>query len=105
MAKKGFLDGYKTYDASKGFGNSKKWRNALHERMSREDAEYLLKRDKDTPYGILGIYSDASQAEIKTAFRKKIAEWHPDRNQHRVEEAEEQSKRIIAAYTLLKSDN
>ena len=32
-------------------------------------------------YQTLGISKDASQEEIKKAFRKKAMEHHPDRNQ------------------------
>ncbi len=100
---KGFLDGYQTYDASKGFGNAKKWRNALHERMSKEQAGEILTAQAETPYSLLGITEQASAAEIKKAFRQLIIEWHPDKNQHRITEAEEMSKKIIAAYTWLTS--
>ena len=101
MAKKNFLDGYKTYDTSGGYGNPKKWRSALHQRMSREDAEAELQKKGDDPYSVLGIHKTASPREIKAAFRKLITEWHPDLNPHRVQEAEEMSKQIIAAYTVL----
>lgn len=100
MAKE-FLDGYNTYDASKGFGNPKKWRNALHERMSKEQAGEILTAQTETPYSLLGITEQASIAEIKKAFRQQITLWHPDKNQHRITEAEEMSKKIIAAYTWL----
>ena len=97
--KKGFLDGYEKYDTSKGYGNAKKWKDAFNQRMGKKDAEVILKTD--TPHGILGIGINATQAEIKRAFRKLITAWHPDKNQHRLKEAEEMSKKIIAAYTLL----
>jgi DnaJ-class molecular chaperone len=103
MAKKGFLAGYNTYDTSNGFGDRNAWQHAFYERMSREDAVELLSHSEQSPHGILGVGSDATQTEIKRAFRKAIAEWHPDVNSHRLEEAEEQSKQIIAAYTLLKT--
>ena len=99
--KKDFMSGYKTYDTSKGYGNSRKWKGAFHERMTLEEAVEILQ--EDTPYGILGITEPATQAEIKTAFYKKIKEWHPDRNTHRYTEATEMSKIIIAAYTILKT--
>lgn len=98
---KGFLDGYKTYDTTNGHGNAKQWRQSFKERMSNEQAETIIKAQADTPLGILGLAAGATQAEIKKAFRKLIIEWHPDRNQHRQEEAEEQSKKIIAAYSIL----
>ncbi len=101
MTKKGFLDGYKTYDTSNGFGNARKWRSTFKERFSKEEAEVILKEEQQTPYQILGLSVGATAAEIKKAFRKLIAVWHPDVNQHRLEEAEEMSKKIIAAYSLL----
>ncbi len=98
---KGFLDGYQTYDTSQGFGNSDDWQGAFRQRMSREDAEEVIKGQNETPYSILGISADATRTEIKKAFRRLIVEWHPDRNQHRIEEAEQQSKKIIASYSIL----
>ena len=103
MAKKGFLDGYDTYDPSNGFGNSRKWREAFNQRMSKEEAKEILNKTTETPYSILGIPENATQKEITKAFRNKIMEWHPDRNQHRIAEAEEMSKKIIAAYVDLTS--
>lgn len=100
---KGFLDGYKTYDTSKGFGNAKKWRAALNERMSKEQAAAILQQEEENPYTLLGISRQATAAEIKKAFRQRITEWHPDKNQHRIEEAEAMSKKIIAAYSWLTS--
>jgi len=101
MAKRGFLDGYKTYDTLNGLGNARQWRNAFQARMSKDDAEAVLQDSKETPYTILGISANATKSDIKKAFRKKITEWHPDKNQHRVAEAEAMSKKIIAAYTVL----
>ncbi|MDR2272034.1 MAG: J domain-containing protein [Sphingobacterium sp.] len=101
MAKKGFLDGYKTYDTSNGYGNAKKWRSAFNERFSKDKADAILRDGQQTPYQILGVPPTATATEIKKAFRKLIAQWHPDFNQHRIEEAEEMSKKIIAAYSLL----
>lgn len=103
MAKKGFLDGYKTYDTSNGFGNPRKWRDAFQQRMSKEEAKEILEKISETPYSILGISEGASQSEIKKAYRSKLMEWHPDRNQHRTCEADEMTKKIIAAYVTLTS--
>lgn len=101
MAKKGFLDGYKTYDTSEGYGNASKWRSSFKQRFSKQEAEDILKEQQLTPYQILGVAGSATATEIKKAFRKLIAQWHPDTNQHRIVEAEEMSKKIIAAYCLL----
>jgi len=100
---KGFLDGYKTYDTRNGFGNAKKWRENMRERMTNEDAEKIMQSQRDSPNTILGISETSTLAEIKRAFRLKIREWHPDKNHHRIKEAEEMSKKIIAAYTILTS--
>jgi len=101
MAKKGFLDGYKTYDTAHGFGSPKDWRNAFNQRFSTGEAESIISAQEQTPHAILGVSRQATKAEIKQAFRTLIMEWHPDKNQHRVQEAEERSKKIIAAYSLL----
>lgn len=101
MAKKGFTEGYQTYDTSGGFGSTAGWRKAFNERMGKEEATEILKGQQETPYQILGIPAGASATEIKKAFHRLIIEWHPDKNQHRISEAEEMSKKIIAAYSLL----
>ncbi len=50
-------------------------------------------------YKILGISPDASEREIRQAFRKKAFETHPDRNKS--PGAEEQFKRLNRAYETL----
>ncbi|MEO7044308.1 MAG: J domain-containing protein [Ferruginibacter sp.] len=99
--KRGFADGYKTYDTSNGFGSSKEWRNNFYEKISDKEAVKILHDQEDTPHQILGIADTAGKMEIKTAFRAMIIKWHPDKNQDNIEEAEYMSKRIIAAYTIL----
>nr|WP_197486665.1 J domain-containing protein [Mucilaginibacter sp. L294] len=98
---KGFLEGYKTYDTTNGFGKAKDWQKAFKTRMGTEEAESILQGQQQTPYEILGLAKGATKEAIKKAFRKMITLWHPDLNQHRITEAEEMSKKIIAAYTLL----
>ncbi len=94
---------YKTYDTSDGFGNTKQWRNTFNKRMFNADElkEFTKDWKKETPYAILGIEPHASRKEIKTAYRSKAMEWHPDRNSHREEEATEMFKKIQAAYESL----
>ncbi len=103
MTKKGFLDGYQTYDTSKGFGSSKKWEQSFKARMSKEDAVRILNDVENSPHAILEIPLESTPEMIKKAYRRQISEWHPDRNPHRLTEAEEQSRKIIAAYTVLTS--
>jgi DnaJ-class molecular chaperone len=50
-------------------------------------------------YQILGISKDASQEEIKKAYRKLALKWHPDKNKS--SEAEEKFKEINQAYEIL----
>ncbi|NLU91366.1 J domain-containing protein [Chitinophaga sp. Ak27] len=98
---KSFLEGYQTYDTGDGYGNAHEWKGAFKGRMSKEDATAFFNGQPQTPHEILNVPLGATAAGIKKAFRRLMMEWHPDRNQHRAAEAEEMSKKIIAAYTVL----
>ncbi len=50
-------------------------------------------------YAILGVERTASDAQIKSAFRKLAQQWHPDVNQE--PEAQERFKEINEAYQVL----
>lgn len=52
-------------------------------------------------YGILGIPRNASDAEIKKAYRKLAMRYHPDRNPGREKWANERFKEINEAYGVL----
>lgn len=52
-------------------------------------------------YEVLGVKKGATDAEIKSAYRKMALKWHPDRNQDKKEEAEKQFKEINEAYQVL----
>ncbi len=54
-------------------------------------------------YSILGVSRNASNDEIKKAYRKLAKKYHPDRNQGD-KEAEEKFKLINEAYEVLKDD-
>ena len=51
-------------------------------------------------YEVLGIAKGASEADIKSAYRKQALKYHPDRNQGDAE-AEEKFKEAAAAYSIL----
>ncbi|MDA8337790.1 MAG: DnaJ domain-containing protein, partial [Nitrospiraceae bacterium] len=51
-------------------------------------------------YKIIGVSRNATQDEIKKAFRQLALKYHPDRNQGD-KEAEEKFKEINEAYTCL----
>ena len=52
-------------------------------------------------YKILGISKDASEADIKKAYRKAALKYHPDKNTNNKEEAEKKFKMVGEAYQIL----
>lgn len=54
-------------------------------------------------YKILGVEKNATQDEIKKAFRKLSIKYHPDKNQGN-KEAEEKFKEIAEAYSVLSDE-
>ena len=54
-------------------------------------------------YEILGVDRNATKEEIKSAFRKKARQYHPDVN--KAPDAEEKFKELGKAYETLMDDN
>lgn len=52
-------------------------------------------------YEILGLSKTASEAEIKSAYRKLALKWHPDKHQENKADAETKFKEINEAYQVL----
>jgi len=52
-------------------------------------------------YDILGVSPNATQKEIKKAYRKLALQWHPDKNKDDKEKAEEMFQKISNAYEVL----
>lgn len=67
----------------------------------------LTKLRRDNPYAVLGLTSDASDAEIDQAYRRLISQYHPDKlsgaaNDLR-RQAETKAREINGAYDRIKT--
>jgi len=101
------MDQYKTYEYkpyTSNVGSPSEWRRAFHVRMGVDEAQRIADDKRLVPHEILGVGIHASSAEIKSAYRRLALACHPDRilvNDMGREDAEEQFKRLTAAYTLM----
>jgi len=70
------------------------------------DAGNVHQDPKKDPYSVLGVPREATQDEIKTAYRRLSNQYHPDKVHHLGEEfqklAEQRFKEIQEAYQALK---
>lgn len=74
--KKGFLDGYKTYDTSNGFGTPESWKEAFEQRMNYKT---LTIEEKEENKGIVqSLYEAKTAQELKLAYRELMKKYHPD---------------------------
>ena len=68
--------------------------------------EDWFKSNRDTPYRVLGVTEDASDAEIEQAYRRLISQYHPDKLAGVAEElrrqAEQKASGINTAYDRIK---
>ncbi|KAL4222461.1 DnaJ subfamily B member 6 [Mactra antiquata] len=67
---------------------------------SQEDASMKANKMGDY-YEILEIGRNATETDIKKAYRKMALKWHPDKNPNNKEEAEKRFKEISEAYEVL----
>jgi len=66
---------------------------------------FIKSNDSNDYYKILGLEKNATEKEIKKAYRKLALKWHPDKNPNNREEAEEKFKKINEAYSILSDKN
>ena len=68
----------------------------------------MFVKDKEAPYKILEISSDASDQEVKKAYREMALKYHPDRVSHLGEDvqksAEAKFKKVADAYSQIKKE-
>jgi hypothetical protein len=75
--KKGFLEGYKTYDTSNGFGSVEDWKKAFEKRFNFISVTVEQKAKK---VDILQPLHDAKDFfELRKAYRELMMKYHPDR--------------------------
>ena len=70
------------------------------------DADWVKSR-RETPYRVLGITEDATDAEVEQAYRRMISQYHPDKLTGVAEglrrQAEEKASEINAAYSRIQA--
>jgi DnaJ-class molecular chaperone len=52
-------------------------------------------------YDLLGVSPNATEAELKSAYKKMAKKYHPDRNRDNIKEATEKFQKIQSAYDML----
>ena len=72
--------------------------------QQRCNAQPEEEEDEHDWYEVLGVDEDATDRQIKKAFRKLSVKYHPDKNQGN-SSAEDKFKKISEAYSVLSDEN
>ena len=81
---------------TRGLGNSL----VNREKYARERKYYIMAEQKRDYYEVLGVAKDASEEDIKKAYRKLAKKYHPDMNPGD-KNAEAKFKEASEAYAVL----
>ena len=81
---------------TRGLGNSL----VNREKYARERKYYIMAEQKRDYYEVLGVAKDASEEDIKKAYRKLAKKYHPDMNPGD-KNAEAKFKEASEAYAIL----
>eukprot|EP00826_Nyctotherus_ovalis_P027870 TRINITY_DN2184_c0_g1_i3.p1 TRINITY_DN2184_c0_g1~~TRINITY_DN2184_c0_g1_i3.p1 ORF type:complete len:272 (-),score=84.23 TRINITY_DN2184_c0_g1_i3:112-927(-) len=60
-----------------------------------------MSQGKRDYYEVLGVKKDATEEEIKRAYKKLALKWHPDKNPDNREQAQKNFQEIAEAYSML----
>jgi DnaJ-class molecular chaperone len=96
------MDGYKTYDASRGHGTPREWRSAFNATMGLDEAKATV--GTASPFELLGVPPSATWSQVRSAYRARALECHPDRcavHGLAPDVATARFKRLTAAYTVI----
>ena len=92
---------YRQYLFDNIISNPLPYMNYHHQYSKQSYSSITSDPNNDDYYAVLGVDTQASQDDIKKAYRKLALEYHPDRNQDNLKTAEEKFKNISAAYQVL----
>ena len=69
--------------------------------IETKQQQQQIKMPAKNYYEMLELTKNASEADIKKAYRKLALKWHPDKNPENQKEAEKRFKEISEAYEVL----
>ena len=69
--------------------------------QQRQQQKPKPKNPEDDYYKIMGVKPDATEDQIKKAFKKQAIKYHPDKNREDPEKAKEKFQKIANAYEVL----